>query len=104
MGRCFRVFSAGGGEPLYLARLVQRFLERFRPEECWSLSYAETCNKTCVREFGGGGIVVTATEVFVQTTGDYLDEVEHLIRSLGTAEAKRILHEQVAIHQKGGPT
>jgi hypothetical protein len=103
MGRCFRVFSEESGEPLYLARLVQRFLARFRPEECWSLSYAETCSKPCVREFGGGGIVVTATEVFVQTTGDYLDEVEHLVRSLGATEANRILSQRVASPQEGRP-
>ncbi len=64
---------------------------------------AETCSKPRVREFGGGGIVVTATEVFVQTTGDYLDEVEYLVRSLGATEAKRILSQRVASPWEGRP-
>ena len=31
--------------PERIAHLVQKFLERLRPQECWSLTYATTCSK-----------------------------------------------------------
>ena len=46
-----------------VVHLVQKFLRRFRPHECWSLSYASVCSAPRVGEFGGGGIVVTANDV-----------------------------------------
>jgi hypothetical protein len=44
-----------------VVHLVQKFLARFRPEDCWSATYAEVCSRPRVGEFGGGGIVVTAS-------------------------------------------
>ncbi len=46
-----------------VAHLVQKFLRRFRPADCWSLTYSITCSKPRVGEFGGGAIFVTATDV-----------------------------------------
>lgn len=46
-----------------VAHLVQQFLKRFRPGDCWSLTYAATCSKPRVGEFGGGAIFVTAAEI-----------------------------------------
>jgi hypothetical protein len=54
--------SDGCGNPDCVADLVHCFLERFRPHECWSLSFALTCTKPEVGQFGGGGIFVTAKD------------------------------------------
>ena len=47
-----------------VAHLVRRFLAAFRPRQCWSLTYAATCSKPRVGEFGGGGVFVSADDVF----------------------------------------
>ena len=33
------------GDPTHVAWLVHKFLKRFRPDQCWSLTYANTCSK-----------------------------------------------------------
>lgn len=35
------------GDPWRVAHVVQKFLRRFRPDQCWSLTYALTCSKPC---------------------------------------------------------
>jgi hypothetical protein len=46
-----------------VAHLARKFLREFRPDRCWSLTYAITCSKPRVGEFGGGAVFVTATDV-----------------------------------------
>jgi hypothetical protein len=46
-----------------VAHLVQKFLRRFRPEDCWSLTYATTCSRPRVGEFGGGAVFVAADRI-----------------------------------------
>ena len=48
------------GDPTHVAWLVRKFLARFRPDECWSLTFATTCSKPRAGEFGGGAVFVTA--------------------------------------------
>jgi|ERR1700730_8543463 hypothetical protein len=45
-----------------LIRFVQRFLVRHRPEQYLAISYAQTCSRPLVGEFGGGMVFITATE------------------------------------------
>jgi len=51
------------GEPLHVATLVQQFLQKFRPTDCWWMTWAATCSKMRVGEFSGGAIFVTANEI-----------------------------------------
>jgi hypothetical protein len=60
------------GNPEHVAWLIHKFLKRFRPDQCWSLTYANTCSKPRVGEFGGGAVFVTATEIKQQTTDDWI--------------------------------
>ena len=60
------------GNPEHVAWLVHKFLKQFRPDQCWSLTYANTCSKPRVGEFGGGAVFVTATEIKQQTTDDWI--------------------------------
>ena len=62
------------GEPAHAAWLIQKFLKRFRPEQCWSLTYASTCSKPRVGEFSGGAVFVTANKTKFQDAGDYVEQ------------------------------
>ena len=43
--------------------LVQRFLEKFRPNDYWSIEWSNTCSKPRVDAFSGGAAIITAKEV-----------------------------------------
>lgn len=51
------------GDVERVAHLVKKFLKRFRPNECWSLTYATSCSKLRIGEFGGGAVFVTANDI-----------------------------------------
>lgn len=60
------------GDPWRVAHVVQKFLRRFRPDQCWSLTYALTCSKPCAGEFGGGGLFVTAEAIRFVDAHDFV--------------------------------
>lgn len=66
-GRHLWVYGAEYGDPGQVAHLVQKLLKRFRRDQCWSLTYAQTCSKLRVSEFSGGAVFVTA----------YADHLDH---------------------------
>lgn len=57
------LYSEEGSNLDHVGVLVQAFLAKFRPKACFSLTYAEYCDKLRVGEFGGGAMFVTAEEV-----------------------------------------
>jgi hypothetical protein len=67
-------FAEEHGDPARLAHLVQQFLRRFRPNECWPLSYAKTCSKPHPSEFGGGAAFVTADEIRWQSSFTFVEQ------------------------------
>ena len=62
-GRHLWIYSVEFGDTERVAYVIQKFLQRFRPGECWSMTWAETCSKPRVGEFGGGGVFVTAESI-----------------------------------------
>jgi hypothetical protein len=62
-GRHLWLYAEEDGEPGNVAWLVQKFLKTFRPDECWSLTFALTCSRPRPREFGGGAVFITADEM-----------------------------------------
>ena len=68
------IYAEEGGEPDHAAWLVQKFLKQFRPQECWSLTYATTCSKLRVGEFAGGAVFVTADEIRWQGADDFIEQ------------------------------
>ena len=68
------LYATESGSPEQVAFLVQQFLRRFRPEQCWSLTYAETCSKPRIGEFGGGAVFVTAGHVDFANARDFIEE------------------------------
>ena len=62
-GRHLWIYSEQYGSVDQVAWLVQKFLRQFRPQDIWALTYACTCSKPRIAEFGGGAVIVTADEL-----------------------------------------
>ncbi len=73
-GRHLWVYSEEHGRVDRVAHLVQKFLREFRPDACWSLTYAGTCSKPRVGEFGGGAVFVTATEIKYSNAWEFVEQ------------------------------
>jgi hypothetical protein len=73
-GRHMWLYAEEGAELDLVAHLVQKFLRKFRPKECWSLTYATTCSKPRVGEFGGGAVFVTAAEIKYENAYGFIDQ------------------------------
>ena len=76
------------GEPAHVAWLIQKFLKRFRPDQCWSLTYANTCSKPRVGEFSGGAVFVTANEIKFQDASDFVEQQ----RAEAKVKSRAVLH------------
>ena len=71
-GRHLWLYTEECGNPDNVAWLVRKFLKKFRPGQCWSLTFAATCSKPRVGEFGGGAIFVTADKVCWENAYDFV--------------------------------
>jgi hypothetical protein len=68
------IYAEDSGDLGRVAHLVQRFLKQFHPDQCWPLTYANTCSKPRGGEFGGGAVFVTADEIRWNDSGDFVEE------------------------------
>jgi hypothetical protein len=59
------------GNVSHAGEFARAFLARFRPTSCWRLTWAETCSRPRVGEFGGGGLFVTAETIKVCSAMDW---------------------------------
>ena len=73
-GRHLWVYAEESGEPDNVAWLVKKFLKKFRPDQCWSLTYATTCSKLRVGEFGGGAVFITADTICWQNAYGFIED------------------------------
>jgi hypothetical protein len=73
-GRHLWFCTDGWGDPWRVAHPVQKFLKQFRPKDSWSITYAISCSKPRVSEFGGGGIFVTAAETKAYDAHDLVQD------------------------------
>jgi hypothetical protein len=74
-GKCYLwLVAEESGDPGRVAHLVQNFLKKFRPDQCWSLTYATTCSKPRIGEFGGGAVFVTADKVRWQNAYEFVEQ------------------------------
>jgi hypothetical protein len=81
-GKCYLwLVAEESGAPGRVAHLVQKFLKRFRPDQCWSLTYATTCSKPRVGEFGGGAVFVTADEVRWQNAYEFIAQQQSTFKA-----------------------
>ena len=73
-GRHLWLYTEQWGYVERVAHLVQKFFKRFRGDQCWSLTWATTCSKPRVGQFGGGAVFVTASEIKWQITDDFVQQ------------------------------
>ena len=66
------LYSSESGNPVHAGEFVRALLARFRRRDCWTLTWAETCSRPRVGEFGGGGLFVTAGSVRAFSASDWL--------------------------------
>lgn len=88
-GRHLWVYAEESGNPENVAWLVQKFLKTFRPDQCWSLTYAAICSRPRVGEFGGGAIFVTADEIKWQNAYDFVEEQHAAFKAKQTKKGKK---------------
>jgi hypothetical protein len=68
------MYAEESGEPESVAQLVQKFLGRFCPDQCWGLTFAGTCSKPRAGAFGGGAVFVTADEIKWNDAHDFVEK------------------------------
>lgn len=54
------IYAEESGNPDQVATVLEMFLQKFRPTGVITFSWAYTCSKLRVNEFGGGAAVITA--------------------------------------------
>jgi hypothetical protein len=84
-GRHLWLYAEDGGEPNHAAWLVRKFLRRFRPDQCWSLTWSTSCSKPRVGEFGGGAVFVTATAIRWQNAYDFVERLREVFSARAAA-------------------
>ncbi len=72
--RNLSLYAEAFGDPAYVAWLIHKFLKQFRPGQCWSLTYAVSCSKPRVGEFGGGAVFVTADAIRWQSSDAFIEQ------------------------------
>jgi hypothetical protein len=73
-GRHLWLYAEDWGNPENAAYLVQKFLKKSRPDQCWWLTYAATCSKPRVGQFEGGAVFVSADVIQHQTAYGFVEE------------------------------
>ncbi|MGO8748717.1 MAG: hypothetical protein ACLQNE_22330 [Thermoguttaceae bacterium] len=76
--------------------LVRKFLKRFRPDQCWSLTYATNCSKPRVGEFGGGAVFVTADEIRWRNAYDFVEQQRAAFQRHGKPHPGETNHGETA--------
>ncbi len=95
-GRYLWIFAEEDGGVDCVVHLVQKFLRQFRPGECWSLTYATTCSKPRVGEFGGGAVFVTVDEIRWQDAFDFVEQQRAAFQQHGKPNPGETKHGETA--------
>ena len=83
------LYAEESGNPDNVAWLVQKFLKQFRRDQCWALTYAATCSKPRVGEFGGGAIFVMANKITWQNAYDFIEKQRTAFEAKKTKKGKK---------------
>lgn len=85
LGRHLWIYAQDWGYVDNVAHLVRKFLKQFRPDDCWSLTWASTCSKPRVGEFGGGAVFVTASDIAWDVAHEFVEQRRAAFTASGTA-------------------
>ena len=80
--------------------LVRKFLKQFRPDDCWSLTWSETCSKPRVGQFGGGAVFVTASDVAWGGSCDFVEQQRAVFASSGADDPYHLTIDGPAFRQQ----
>lgn len=86
------IYSEDGGMSYNAGVVIRAFLAKFRPKEIVMFQWADTCSKPAIDQFGGGVVVVTAKEVFIETS---YRAGERLKREAQSGRVRRFLRRLV---------
>jgi hypothetical protein len=105
-GRHLWVYAMDFGEPARVVELARKFLKRFRPDQCWELTFASACSNPGVGDFGGGAVFVTADEIRRNSAYDFIEQQRRLFDSRhGKPQGAENGDMEHGHHsKKGGPT
>lgn len=62
------------GNPDHVAHFMQMFLQKFRPKDALCFSWATTCSRPLLDEFGGGAAFITAKKIQWNNVWDWADQ------------------------------
>lgn len=85
---CLYFISEEYGNLDTLGILVREFLEKFRPNDVFTLTYAETCSRSRVGEFGGGAMVVSRLGIEFMNAHDFVSRAANRLRQELAGEGK----------------
>jgi len=68
------IYADESGDVDNVALFVQDYLRKFAPDESFGITYASTCSKMRVGEFGGGAAFVTSDEIDWVDAGSWVAE------------------------------
>lgn len=74
----FILYAEESGDLECVAEFAQAYLKRFAPTGSFRLTWAETCSKMRVGQFGGGYLFVTATDQRWMTPDRWFTEMEEI--------------------------
>lgn len=72
--------DGGEGHLECLIPFVSSYLKKFDPKGSFKVEWAETCGSPRAGEFGGGAVIITATEIYSMSTGRWVQEQQELIQ------------------------
>jgi hypothetical protein len=67
------IYAQESGDVEQVAYFVQLFLKQFAPDGWWTLVWANTCSRPLIRQFSGGALLVTASEIFFADSTRWLE-------------------------------
>ena len=62
-GHTLWFYAEESGNAEHVAQFVQQYLKKYHPDQCWGITWADTCSKMRVDEFSGGALFVTADKI-----------------------------------------
>lgn len=66
------VYAEESGDVTHVAKVVEEFFKKFRPDGVFTLTWAETCSRMRPGEFSGGWMLVTATDIEIESVSERL--------------------------------
>lgn len=90
-GKDLWIHSEDSGNIENVVNFITRYLQKFHQDKCWSMSWADTCDRPRVGEFGGGAVFVTAKRVSWVNTYSWMhrQREQWLKKSMSKKEVKK---------------